>query len=150
MILSSDQKSLLITIKKPVEKKFDWMAEESEDEVASDEEDFGDVEAVVFKEANSKSSCKLSEIKGFVYGGISSRFWMFRKHINFLEEKVLKNLPFYAWQCISLQLESRTVDLVIKDELQMNIFIKFLLFTLNTVDGKRDTARPYINYVMDK
>ena len=35
-----------------------------------------------FIDIKSKSSCKLSEIQGFVYGGFNSRFWMLRKHIN--------------------------------------------------------------------
>jgi hypothetical protein len=30
----------------------------------------------------SNASPDLSEIKGFIYGGISSRFWVLRKHIN--------------------------------------------------------------------
>ena len=31
--------------------------------------------------------------------------------------------PFYAWQCVSLILQERTVDFVITDEKQMNDFI---------------------------
>ena len=30
----------------------------------------------------SKASFKLDQIKSFIYGGMSSRFWMMRKHIN--------------------------------------------------------------------
>ena len=30
----------------------------------------------------SNSSCSFDDITGFVYGGVSSRFWILRKHIN--------------------------------------------------------------------
>lgn len=29
----------------------------------------------------SNSSCKIEDITGIIYGGISSRFWLYRKHI---------------------------------------------------------------------
>jgi len=34
----------------------------------------------------SGASCKVSEIKSIIYGGISSRFWLFRKHLNQVHE----------------------------------------------------------------
>jgi hypothetical protein len=36
-------------------------------------------------------------------------------------------IPFYAWQCITLQLKDRYVDLVIKNEQKMKLFLKFLV-----------------------
>lgn len=57
----------------------------------------------------SSSSKNISEIKGIVYGGINSRFWIYRKHMCSLEYNKVKNdsqfvrkgrrmpLPFYAW-----------------------------------------------------
>lgn len=30
----------------------------------------------------SKASCQVADIIGFIYGGMSARFWMMRKHIN--------------------------------------------------------------------
>lgn len=105
---------------------------------------------IKFTDVKSNASCYLKDIKSFVYGGFSSRFWMFRKHINFLDIELLDRLPFYAWECISLQTEERSIDLVIKDEQQMMIFIKFLIYTLRTVDGIRGSAEPYLAYVNNK
>ena len=44
-------------------------------------------------------------------------------------------MPFYAWQCISLQLEKRTIDLIIESEEQMISLIKLLVYKLNILDG---------------
>ena len=61
-------------------------------------------ERIIYKKSKSKASCDLSEITGFLFGGMSSRFWMLRKHIN--NFKVVQGarvkLPFYSWQCLSL------------------------------------------------
>ena len=38
---------------------------------------------IEMKQVKSNASCNISDIKGFVYGGFSSRFWLLRKHINF-------------------------------------------------------------------
>ena len=86
----------------------------------------------------SCASCKFSELKGFIYGGISSRFWMMRKHIISSFERV--EPEFYSWECISLEMENRTIDLVIKDERVMTCFIKLLIHKLNTVDGQANSA----------
>jgi len=66
----------------------------------------------------SSSSCKLSDIQGFIFGGLTSRFWMLRKHINSLSSEYFKKhtLPFYSWDCITLQLAEKEVYLVIKNE----------------------------------
>lgn len=50
----------------------------------------------------SKGSFKIKEIKGFVYGGNSSRFWALRKHINSMQKFELMDLPFYCWECITI------------------------------------------------
>lgn len=72
-----------------------------------------------FLKEKSSSSCRLTDITNIIYGGLSSRFWMLRKHINFtriLRKKDELNFPFYAWECITLVLHHREVDLVIRDE----------------------------------
>ena len=91
-----------------------------------------------FTIARSNSSCLLKDMKGFIYGGISSRFWLLRKHLNLVDD--VKKMPFYTWECITLELETRDVYLVIKNEKTMNQFIKILCHFLNTVDGNRDSA----------
>jgi len=67
---------------------------EPEEECLTDRENFTN-----FK---SSSSCWVDSIQGIVYGGMTSRFWMLRKHINSLSIAELKQLPFYAWNCITL------------------------------------------------
>ena len=34
----------------------------------------------------SKASCSFSEVNGFLYGGMSTHFWIMRKHINLLSK----------------------------------------------------------------
>ena len=41
------------------------------------------------KRQKSKASCAVKEIKAFIFGGGSSRFWVLRKHINSLDHKHL-------------------------------------------------------------
>jgi len=50
-------------------------------------------------------------------------------------------MPFYAWDCISLQLEDRDIGLVLKDEGNMKIFIMFLIIKLNTYNGIRNSIQ---------
>ena len=80
----------------------------------------------------SNASCKLKSIKGIMYGGISSRFWMLRKHINSLSTDDLKwgKVPFYSWECITLNTEDRDIDLVIKDEDDMMKLIALVTFEM--------------------
>ena len=44
-----------------------------------DEEDIPDER---FYEAQSSATCKIEDITGIIYGGLSSRFWLSRKEIN--------------------------------------------------------------------
>ena len=60
-----------------------------------------------------------------------------------LEE--LECVPFYSWQCISLQLDHRHVDLVIRNEEDMNKFLKFIIFEMQTLNGTRGSAISLIN-----
>ena len=54
------------------------------------------------------------------------------------------NFPFFSWQCITLQIAGRTVDLVIKNAEDMTLLLRFLVTALNTVDGIRDSAEWYV------
>jgi hypothetical protein len=69
---------------------------------------------------------------------------MLRKHINSIPLNKQHKIPFYSWECISLQLKNREVDLVIKSEENMQKFIKFLVYTLRTVDGLKGSAEKVI------
>jgi len=96
------------------------------------------------KNKQSSASCHVDNIYGLIFGGLSSRFWMLRKHINSLDSDSIKKLPFYCWNCITLVMKHRYVDLVIKNEDDMNILLKFLIYTLKTADGNRNSAPPII------
>lgn len=65
----------------------------------------------------SNASIDLCKLKGFIFCGVSSRFWAMRKHLNSISQLFdqTSKMPFFAWQCITLILEEREVDLVIKD-----------------------------------
>lgn len=97
-----------------------------------------------FRRDRSNGSCKVSDIKSFVFGGFSSRFWLLRKHINSMDVKDMENLPFYCWQCLTISTEERDVNLVIKDQKDMQMVLEFLIISLKTLDGIRDTARNFI------
>lgn len=45
------------------------------------------------------------------------------------------NLPFMAWECLTIQLKDRQVDLVIRNQENMDKLLKFLIFHLDTANG---------------
>ena len=55
-----------------------------------------------YKNDISSASTKVADIQGIIYGGINSRFWMLRKHINSMSVGELVTVPFHAWDCISI------------------------------------------------
>ena len=57
-----------------------------------------------FINKSSSGSCYVKDIKGIIFGGINSRFWMLRKHFNSMNINELENIPFYSWQCLTIQL----------------------------------------------
>ncbi len=103
-----------------------------------------------YRESKSSASCYIKDITGIIYGGQSSRFWMMRKYINSQPKSQHKKLPFYSWDCITIQQKYRDIDLVIEDEKQMKMLIKFLVYSLETKDGNRGSAAPIINYLILK
>jgi hypothetical protein len=88
----------------------------------------------------SSASCSVDDVQGIIFGGISSRFWLLRKHFNSLSTQELKDLPFYCWECVTLQLTHRDVDIVIRDQKEMDKLLTYLVHNLRTMDGKRDSA----------
>jgi len=87
--LSEDENEIIIHNKKPIEnpqyileadpyevkKKKDNLI----DELGRQERYFNDPEKFTIHLSNA--SFKISDIQGLIYGGISSRFWMYRKHM---------------------------------------------------------------------
>ena len=50
---------------------------------------------------------------------------MLRMHVNTLP--VNEQLPFYSWECLTIEMKDKTVDLVIKDEKEMMMVITLLI-----------------------
>lgn len=75
---------------------------------------------------------------------MSSRFWMLRKHFNCMSSGELQSVPYHSWNFITLILEHRDVDLVIRDDKDMDLLLKFLIHRLYTLDGSCDSARPLL------
>ena len=73
---------------------------------------------------------------------------MHRKHIINTPRDKLNSIPFYCWNCITLQLPHRDVDLVIKCDVHMKMFIRFLVYTLKTIDGNKDSARGILDALL--
>ena len=69
----------------------------------NDEDNDGIDELYDYVQKKSKASCKVKNIKGFTYGGFSSRFWLLRKHINSMACSKMDTIPFYCWECITLE-----------------------------------------------
>lgn len=94
----------------------------------------------------SSGSTPLEEIKNIIYGGLSSRFWMLRKHMISTNVKNVQagKAPFYSWQCLTLQLSHRDVDLVIPNEKDMDDLLEVLIDAMQTVNGKKDSAEVII------
>ena len=53
------------------------MREEFNEKNSDDDEE--DIPDERFYEARSSASCKIEDITGVIYGGVSSRFWLSRK-----------------------------------------------------------------------
>ena len=69
-----------------------------------------------------------------------------RKHVNQLTIKELMKLPFYAWDCLTLSVKNKgDIYLVIRNEEVMTKFLKFLIYSLQTIDGNRATATTLLN-----
>ena len=103
-----------------------------------------------FRLSKSSSSCKIDDIIGIVFGGTSTRFWMLRKHMNTItpQEYKVMDVPFYAWQCITLQLRHRMVDLVIKNQQDMDDFLMILIDGMKTVDGNKNSLQTAENHII--
>ena len=71
---------------------------------------------------------------------MSSRFWMLRKHFNCMSRTELFKLPYHSWNFITLILEHRDVDLVIRNDKDMDLLLAFLIHSLCTINGKRGSA----------
>ena len=70
---------------------------------------------------------------------------MLRKHINSLPRPLLDNLPFYSWNCITIQLVNRDIDLVIRDLKDMKLLLKLLVYKMKTLDGTKNSGKKLLD-----
>lgn len=88
---------------------------------------------------------ELSDITGFIFGANSVRFWMQRQAINEIistkrnQKECEDMLPYFSWECLTIQFKRRDVDIVVRDELQMEILLKFLIQVTNSFDGNTNS-----------
>lgn len=75
---------------------------------------------------------------------------MLRKHFNSLGKDDLHDLPFYSWQCLTLVLDRREINLVITDKSQMDMLLKFLIHRMRTLDGKAGSANKLLDTMNEK
>ena len=86
---------------------------------SSDEEIYNPDYVADYFHSESHASCNIDDIQSIIVGGMSSRFWLLRKHMNCFNTKKIKEseiTPFYAWNCVTLQLPNRDIDLIIRKE----------------------------------
>ena len=67
---------------------------------------------------------------------------MLRKHI--ISSKKQENVPFYSWECLTICLQDREVDLVIKSEKDMEKILYFFVHSMKTIDGVRGSGQEII------
>lgn len=67
---------------------------------------------------------------------------MLRKHMMNLDTFRHKHdqVPFKSWECISLQLGNRDIDLVVPNQNDMDDLIAVVVKNMNTVDGNQGSA----------
>ena len=73
------------------------------DDISSSDEELSDDERL-YNITKSNASFSISNVRSIVYGGITSRFWLFRKHMNITPPRKyrLGEVPFYAWECLTI------------------------------------------------
>ena len=109
------------------------------DDIISDN---GKDEDFVWEKSNF--SCFARDIKSFVVGGMSSKFWQTRKLLNLIQPNEYTNdpdnVPFYAWNCITLSLGYAYIDLVIPKDRDMRNFVRYLTYSTDTMDGTNGSS----------
>lgn len=140
--MTQDKQGLVITCKKPLPRHETVSDKEYQEKLKNKHRNQGE-ENLDYKLEASSTSCNFSDIKGIIYGGISSRFWMLRKHMIQMDTQKFVNgmVPFYAWECVTLCLEQREVDLVIQNDRDMDDLIKLIVRGMKTVDGNKDSIQ---------
>jgi hypothetical protein len=54
---------------------------------------------------------------------------------------------FKSWQCVTIQLKHREVDLVVKNQSQMDNLISLILYKTHSLDGMPGSSLPIEEYM---
>ena len=85
-------------------------------------------------------------------GGMSSKFWQVRKYLNEIEPLEYQinpqSIPFYAWNCITIQTQEKDLDLVIPKMAEMKKLVRFLSYATNSLDGHTDSSLTLQNKIL--
>jgi len=54
-------------------------------------------------------------------------------------------MPFYAWECLTIQTKTRQVDLIIKDPKAIENLLFYLIYQMKTFDGSAGSSKPLID-----
>ena len=57
----------------------------------------------------------------------------------------MNSAPFYSWECLTIDIGNRDLDLVIRSEKHMKYVLKFLIHSIRTMDGRRGSADKMLN-----
>ena len=60
---------------------------------------------------------------------------------------IANNMPFFCWQCITIQTKTLDLNLVIKDQNDMFMLLEFLIVSLKTIDGVRNSAQHHLRLI---
>jgi hypothetical protein len=62
----------------------------------------GDGLDLIIKSQNKKTIYTPEDIKGFIFGGFSSRFWLMKNYINTLNPSSMTHPGLFCWNMISI------------------------------------------------
>ena len=73
---------------------------------------------------------------------------MLRKHMNSIPRENSKtgHVPFYSWECVTIQMENKEMDLVIKDEFEMDLLLGVISYHMETYNNDRYSAREFVKH----
>ena len=72
-------------------------------DISSSDEELSDDEKL-YKLRESNASFYISNVQSIIYGGVTSRFWLYRKHMNITQPRKFRTgeIPFHAWECLTI------------------------------------------------
>ena len=53
-------------------------------------------------------------------------------------DSIKRQIPFYSWECLTIQCEDRDVDMVIKNQEDMQKLLKFLIYHQHLMANNHD------------